>query len=226
MVINEIFPAPQGEGLWTGLPMVFVRLQGCNLRCEFCDTTEAIGREAADPSIQEWGPADLVEALRAQYRDNRVVCFTGGEPLLQLGEVIETASALQGHGWKIHLETNGTVTLLDHQLQYFDWITVSPKGPNWRLCIPGGAVKELKFVMPSEDEYWADLECKQWAGQEKIKAFAAACPTAFLWFQPRSNDPKAIEWCLKMIDAYQAGYSPAPLTMGLSVQVHKFIGSR
>ncbi len=226
LVINEIFTAPQGEGLFTGMPMVFVRLQGCNLRCLFCDTTEAIGREAVDPAVQHWEPVDLAKRLVVEYGDNRVVCFTGGEPLIQICEVITVAEILHDHGWMVHLETNGTITILEGNLQHFDWITASPKGPQWTLAIPGRAVNELKFIMPPEEEYHADVDSRKWASPLTIEYAMNMCPEAFVWLQPRNNEPKAIEWCLRMLEGVRVQLRPAPLTMGLSVQVHKYIGSR
>ena len=111
--VNEIFCSLQGEGFWTGTPMVFLRLSGCNLKCPFCDTDHAGYREmTADRII-----ADLKAAGGLCGR----VCVTGGEPGLQLDR--ELVDALHAAGYKVHVETNGTRPLPEG----VDWITLSPK---------------------------------------------------------------------------------------------------
>ena len=131
--VNEIFLSLQGEGFWTGTPMVFLRLSGCNLKCPFCDTDFSAFREMeADEIVAE--AAGLAGECRR-------VCITGGEPLLQLdGSLIQ---ALHGAGFTIHLETNGTLEAPEG----IDWITVSPKA-QLRLR----KADELKLVFREPDE--------------------------------------------------------------------------
>ncbi len=131
--VNEIFYSLQGEGFWTGTPMVFVRLSGCNLACPFCDTDHQDGR----PMTAE----ELVQAVRAEGPCKRV-CLTGGEPLLQADR--ELVDALHLAGYKIHLETNGTRPVPEG----VDWVTLSPKED----FVTGGKVvleraDELKLVL-------------------------------------------------------------------------------
>lgn len=111
MKINEIFYSLQGEGVHTGVPMVFVRFAGCNLHCPFCDTDHLRGREMS--------VAEIVEAA-STFAARRVV-LTGGEPTLQL--TAELIDALHRAGFKIHVETNGT-RLLPAPV---DWLVCSPK---------------------------------------------------------------------------------------------------
>ncbi len=144
--VNEIFYSLQGEGYWTGTPMVFVRLSGCNLRCPFCDTDHAAFSEMSAPQI--------VDAVRQAGADCRRVCLTGGEPSLQLDPAL--VEALHSAGFLIHIETNGTRPLPEG----LDWITLSPKAD-----VPGlkgdGSVAlsgadEVKVVYLGEDvEKWA-----------------------------------------------------------------------
>lgn len=108
--VNEIFYSLQGEGAYAGVPMVFVRFAGCNLRCPFCDTQHEPFREMTSQEIA---------AEVRQYGCN-TVCLTGGEPTLQLTEeLIQNAFS----GMELHLETNGTHTVP----KGIHWVTVSPK---------------------------------------------------------------------------------------------------
>jgi len=111
--INEIFYSLQGEGFWTGTPMVFVRMSGCNLHCPFCDTDHL--------EYHEMGAEEIVEeAVKAGGECGRV-CVTGGEPSMQLDHPL--VDALHRAGFKVHIETNGTRALPEG----VDWITLSPK---------------------------------------------------------------------------------------------------
>ncbi|RLF30939.1 MAG: hypothetical protein DRM98_06200, partial [Thermoplasmata archaeon] len=75
MKINEIFYSIQGEGKWTGLPNIFIRTAGCNLRCTFCDTKYAY-ENGVELQVEE-----IINKI-TQYPCKHV-CITGGEPLLQ-----------------------------------------------------------------------------------------------------------------------------------------------
>jgi 7-carboxy-7-deazaguanine synthase len=102
LVISEMFRSIQGETSHAGLPCFFVRTAGCNLRCSFCDTVYARNGE---------GEAVSVEAVRAAAREAgpRLVCITGGEPLLQAEAVCALARLLLADGHTVLLETNGTL---------------------------------------------------------------------------------------------------------------------
>lgn len=111
MKVNEIFYSLQGEGFHTGTASVFIRLSGCNLRCPFCDTDHAAGKEMTEEEIVD----------RAAEFPARHVVITGGEPSLFLTESI--VEGLHRAGKYVAVETNGT-----HPLpQNVDWITLSPK---------------------------------------------------------------------------------------------------
>jgi len=85
MKINEIFHSIQGEGKNVGLPTIFVRTTGCNLRCRYCDTTYAY-YEGEEMELQ-----DIMKEIRKW--DCKRICLTGGEPLLQ-EEMTEFADIL------------------------------------------------------------------------------------------------------------------------------------
>ena len=113
--VNEIFYSLQGEGYWTGTPMVFVRFSGCNLKCPWCDTSHESGEEMTADEI-------LRAVQNASEGLARRVCLTGGEPLLQADAPL--LEALHAHGDHIHAETNGTLP----RPEGLDWVTMSPKG--------------------------------------------------------------------------------------------------
>jgi 7-carboxy-7-deazaguanine synthase len=104
MVITEIFKSIQGEGTRAGLPCIFVRLTGCNLRCTWCDTAYAF-YGGTKVSID-----DVVEKVRELAGDgaNRIplVEITGGEPLLQ-PDTPELAARLLAAGYTTMIETSG-----------------------------------------------------------------------------------------------------------------------
>jgi 7-carboxy-7-deazaguanine synthase len=104
MVITEIFKSIQGEGTRAGLPCVFVRLTGCNLRCVWCDTAYAF-RGGAKDSVE--GVLDRVHSLAGdgEHRTS-LVEITGGEPLLQ-PETPELAKRLLAAGYTVMIETSG-----------------------------------------------------------------------------------------------------------------------
>ncbi|HEX9782865.1 MAG TPA: 7-carboxy-7-deazaguanine synthase QueE [Opitutaceae bacterium] len=102
MRISEIFHSIQGEGALTGVPSVFVRTSGCNLRCSWCDTPYA--------SWKPEGPEMSVEAICAEvfrYHSRHVV-LTGGEPMIAKG-IRDLAARLKEAGRHITIETAGTV---------------------------------------------------------------------------------------------------------------------
>ena len=105
MRICEIFTSIQGEGKWVGIPQVFVRLSGCNLRCRWCDTPSALEYESG----KEMSVSEVVEQVEREGKELKSVCITGGEPLLQLEEVKELVKQLRLKGYSILLETNGTI---------------------------------------------------------------------------------------------------------------------
>ena len=155
--VLEIFDSLQGEGYWTGVPMTFVRLTGCNapdlaLDClQWCDTRSSWSRSAGE----EVAVADIVE--RARYPR---MCLTGGEPLLQREGVAELLASAHAAGLRVHVETNGTIgpeppPAVDAPRAGgpgsggldFDWVVVSPKPPDF-IVAPGWTdlVDELKLV--------------------------------------------------------------------------------
>src|SRR6187397_165171 len=102
MLISEIFYSVQGEGILSGVPSVFVRTSGCNLRCAWCDTPYA----SWHPDGDEMSVAEVVAEV-TRYPATYVV-ITGGEPMIAKG-ICELASALRAAGKHITIETAATV---------------------------------------------------------------------------------------------------------------------
>jgi 7-carboxy-7-deazaguanine synthase len=104
MVITEIFKSIQGEGTHAGLPCIFVRLTGCNLRCTWCDTAYAF-HGGTKHSVDE-----VIERVRGLSENSmsrtKLVEITGGEPLLQ-PETPALAESLLAEGYKVMIETSG-----------------------------------------------------------------------------------------------------------------------
>jgi 7-carboxy-7-deazaguanine synthase len=100
--VNEIFYSIQGESVHTGLPCVFVRLSGCNLRCRYCDTAYAYHEGKA------MSPAQILSQV-ARFGCN-LAEITGGEPLIQDGTPALIAGLLDA-GYRVLVETNGSVDI-------------------------------------------------------------------------------------------------------------------
>jgi 7-carboxy-7-deazaguanine synthase len=160
--VKEIFYTLQGEGANAGRPAVFCRFAGCNLWtgreqdratavCQFCDTdfvgiNGTLGGKFKDADL-------LADRIAAQWPDgdtaNRFVLMTGGEPLLQVDDAL--IAALHALGFKIAVETNGTIAAP----QGIDWICVSPKAGSVWVQRDG---HELKVVWPQPALDLAELE--------------------------------------------------------------------
>lgn len=134
--INEMFQTLQGEGFYTGVPAIFIRLQGCPVGCSWCDTKHTwekrADRETSLGDIlvktvesEAWGSADaatLIETIARQGWSARHVVITGGEPAIF--DLRPLTEGLEAHGFQCQIETSGT-----HEVHCSaaTWVTVSPK---------------------------------------------------------------------------------------------------
>ena len=100
--VTNIWPTIQGEGLNAGMPTTFVRLQGCPLRCVWCDSRETWSYE--DGLGVGWMSAYEVQQ-QVQHFGNRHVCITGGEPLTQPKGLAELLVRLHNRGYYVEVET-------------------------------------------------------------------------------------------------------------------------
>src|ERR1041385_8165014 len=102
MKIAEIFYSIQGEGKLVGVPSVFVRVSGCNLRCVWCDTHYA----SWEPEGKEISVGEIVRRVKAF--GTRHIVLTGGEPMI-MPEIVELCDALKAENFHITTETAATV---------------------------------------------------------------------------------------------------------------------
>lgn len=126
----EIFATVQGEGTSAGMPCVFVRLAECNLRCEWCDTKYTWDWKSYDRmrETMELEIEDIVSRVLAAAGPNvRRAVFTGGEPLIQQDDLATLAAILRGHGFRLEVETNGTLAPSAELAEQIDQWNVSPK---------------------------------------------------------------------------------------------------
>jgi len=104
LVVNEIFNSIQGESLYAGLRCTFIRLAGCNLRCSYCDT-----RYAYEEGIS-LTMTDILDKISGY--ECPLVEITGGEPLIQNETPLLITNLIES-GYKVLLETNGTIDISD-----------------------------------------------------------------------------------------------------------------
>ncbi len=118
--INELFYSLQGEGTLAGVPSVFVRTSGCNLRCWFCDSYHTSWEPTGAWRDVDW----ILEEIRSYERAEHVV-LTGGEPLVH-DRSVALLEALAADGYHTTVETNGTI----YRDAPIDLASISPKLAN------------------------------------------------------------------------------------------------
>jgi len=217
MVITEIFKSIQGEGTRAGLPCVFVRLTGCNLRCVWCDTAYAFHggtKYSADEVL------DRVRSLSGENsRKTSLVEITGGEPLLQ-PETPELARKLLGAGYTVMIETSGErfVGVLPREVIKIVDVKCPDSGeagsfdPANLDAVDGK--DEIKFVIASRRDYdfaREFIEQHKLANRVHQVLFSPVfADPAGKW--PGLNTQELVEWILA---------DGLPVRLGL--QLHKFI---
>lgn len=216
--INEIFQTIQGEGVFTGLPAIFVRLQGCPVGCPWCDTRhtwvvdpsrEVDSKEVLDRSNESdgWSKMSTDEILASfetlGYKARHVV-LTGGEPCLY--DLIELSTALVTAGFQVQIETSGTSEIKTHDST---WVTVSPKiGMKGGLPVLRSALEranEIKHPVATE-HHIEELDA--------LLATAELRKDVVIALQPISQKPRATE--LAMTTCIARNWR-------LSIQTHKYL---
>lgn len=197
--ICEIFVSLQGEGSWTGRPMIFIRVWGCPLTCPWCD--EPLHR---DPKARQLMTSQEILAKMAHLAPNLpYVVLTGGEPLAMPG-IAQLVQTLKQANYWVAMESSGAGATWP--LPAVDWLTLSPKTPLPEAIFL--AANEIKFVLSADGGSTAP-----------ILACAAQHPNVWVQPQARGNtpDPQAVARCVNLI-------LKANGKIRLSLQTHKYIG--
>ena len=148
--VNEIFYSLQGESSFAGLPCVFIRLTGCNLRCSYCDTRYAY------ESGTEYTVAEILK--RISLIKCRLVEITGGEPLIQEETPIMISGLLE-LGYKVLLETNGSLDIgkIDSRCSRIVDFKCPSSGESDKNCLENLSSltgnDEVKFVIGNREDY-------------------------------------------------------------------------
>jgi len=216
--INEMFETIQGEGTFTGVPSVFVRLQECPVGCSWCDTKQTWDANPQDevtlvkvmeksqdtPSWCSVSAQDIVAEYQRQGYHATNIVITGGEPCIY--DLVELTQAFEGIGCQCQLETSGTYPV---KVTDKTWVTVSPKV----------AMKGKLPVLPSALE--RANEVKHPVGTQKdidqldeLLASADVSSDTSIALQPISQKPRATQLCIDTCIARN---------WRLSIQTHKYL---
>lgn len=197
--VSEIFTSFQGEGPYIGTPATFLRLYGCNLNCQWCDT---------DISTYEMlSVDDVAEILITQMEFNNIklLVITGGEPTLQMDEIKRLIKELP-KDIKIQLETNGSIFEYLPEMEY----VVSPKEDKEKVFENYYKYENVffKFVITSQEDIDEVISIKDKYGYNKT-----------IWLQGEfSKDDQ-------MADLIRENF-PRLENVKLSVQTHKYLSQR
>lgn len=174
----EVFYSLQGEGARTGQATVFVRLAGCNLACDFCDT---------DFRVQQTFALDaLLGEIERVGDECRWVCLTGGEPTIH--DLQPLCDALHARGYSIQMETNGMRPRPEWRV---DHVTVSPKQPQGGRLHPWYETHaaEFKYVVDDARDVQRALDGARTHGKTT-------------WLQPNAANPQATALCIDAVLAH------------------------
>ncbi len=192
LVVNEVYLSLQGESTFAGLPCVFVRLTGCNLRCSYCDTAYAFteGRRQDFAAIlEEVGRLAEPYSSMPPVDGHRMplVELTGGEPLLQTN-THSLMSELADRGFTVLIETSGAhdISRIDPRIRRIVDLKCPSSGEvarnRWENLPLLRHTDELKFVIGTREDYaWA----KDTLARHDL---ARRCPLLFSWVHPLSPE--------------------------------------
>jgi len=219
MYLIELYKSVQGESSFAGLPCIFVRLAGCNLRCAWCDSEytftggKPFTAEEILAQIEALAPCNLVE-------------FTGGEPMLQAHELLPLMDTLLARGYTLMMETSGERPLADVPKAVHKIVDVKCPGAgsaansfrieNLEALTPND---EIKFVLSHREDYdfarafIAQHKLNERGGGILLSPAFSKNPSPLRTTENATLDPRTlVEWM--MADGIDAR---------LSLQIHKFI---
>ncbi|MBY5991061.1 7-carboxy-7-deazaguanine synthase QueE [Ferrimonas balearica] len=215
--VNELFETIQGEGHFTGVPAVFLRLQGCPVGCPWCDTRHTWTQEAQDrvapdavigagdgqPRWAEWPLEALVAHLTGPSYRARHLVITGGEPCLQ--DLRPLTERMEAAGWRCQIETSGCFEV---RTSADTWVTVSPK-----IGMKGG-YQVLRSALERANEIKHPVAMQKHI--DELDALLGDLPLAgkVVALQPISQQHRANDLCVKVC---------IERNWRLSVQTHKYL---
>lgn len=219
LLVNEVFESIQGEGSFTGVPSIFVRLQGCPVGCPWCDTkhtwqvdegrlsdSDIIMRQQQETEDYfSTSPAQLFALFeRYEYAAKHIV-ITGGEPcMFDLNQF--TTAAIE-RGFSVQIETSGTFEIKCHDDV---WVTLSPK-----ISMPGGlSVLPSAITRANEIKHAVAMQ-KHVDELQAMLAHTQGAHTSLIYLQPISMQKRATEFAMQTC---------IKNNWRLSLQTHKFIG--
>ena len=197
--VSEIFTSFQGEGPYVGTPATFLRLYGCNLECEWCDT---------DISTYEiLSVDDVAEIILTQMEFNNIktLIITGGEPTLQMEEIKRLIKELPDD-IKIQIETNGSLFEYIPEIEY----VISPKEEKEKVFKNYYNYENafFKFVITSQEDIDEVISLKNKYAYDKT-----------IWLQGEFSQDA------EMADLIRENF-PRLKNVKLSVQTHKYLNQR
>lgn len=216
--INEMFQTLQGEGYFTGVPAIFIRLQGCPVGCSWCDTQHTWEKEAHQEvdmqqillkpaESRQWGSASaeqLLMLIQQQGYTARHIVITGGEPCIY--DLIPLTTLLESQGYSCQIETSGTYEVL---CSPNTWVTVSPKVKmrGGLQVLPQALIRadEIKHPVGRERDIEALDQLLAALQDEKRRIIA---------LQPISQQEEATRLCIETCIARN---------WRLSMQTHKYL---
>lgn len=184
MQIAEIFFSVQGEGALVGMPSVFVRTAGCNLRCKWCDT-----KYAWDPEIGEKLPLKTVMSRIEAFRSKHCV-LTGGEPLAS-GNIHRLAELIVDAGFHLTIESNATLPPEGIRCHL---ASLSPKLGYSQSELEPGIEEELEIVNCWQESYNCQLKfvVGNWDEIETVEQFLGGLanppPIERIFLMPRAAE--------------------------------------
>jgi 7-carboxy-7-deazaguanine synthase len=218
MQITEIYRSLQGESTFAGLPCIFVRLTGCNLRCTWCDS------EFTFTGGKKMSP-DEVHSEVAKLAPVRLIEFTGGEPMLQERELVPLMVRFLAEGYELLIETSGERPLANVPKAVHKIVDVkcphSGEGDSFSLANLDALTlrDEIKFVLADRTDYeFARDFTRQHGLVERVHSviFSPAFHKDARGARDASHcllDPQGLaEWILE-----------DGLNVRLGLQIHKFI---
>lgn len=187
VVINEVYLSLQGESTFAGLPCIFVRFTGCDLRCSYCDTAYAFkeGRKMTVEGVQEEVERLARPFLPPPAGGGRLplVELTGGEPLLQRNS-LTLMRALCDERFTVLLETSGAhdISPVDPRVHRIVDLKCPGSGEVQRNRVENlqqlRATDEVKFVISTVQDYeWASAQVRR-------HRLSEVCPVLFSWAAP------------------------------------------